>query len=86
MNELQVWTLIGVFSAAILGSLSFGFAAFRNEMKNSVASLRGELQAMRSELVTKMESGFQTVNGRMDHLDRDVQYLMRKEFGENPSN
>lgn len=73
MNELQVWTLIGVFAASIVGMLTIGFGSLRNEMRS-----------MRQELMTRMDSGFETVNSRIDHLDRDVAFLMRKEFGENP--
>ena len=74
LTEPQVWTLIGVFSAAIFGVLTIGFAALRSEMK-----------AMRNELLSKMESGFEAVNKRIDYLDRDVQYLMRREFGDSPN-
>lgn len=74
MNEPQIWTLIGVFSAAIFGVLTFGFAALRSEMK-----------ALRNELLTKMEAGFDAVEKRIDYLDRDVQYLMRREFGDSPN-
>ena len=74
LTEPQIWTLIGVFSAAVFGTLTFGFSALRNEMK-----------AMRAELLTKMEAGFESVNKRIDYLDRDVQYLMRREFGDSPN-
>ena len=74
MSEAQVWTLIGVFSAAIFGMLTVGFAA-----------LRAEMRALRNELTAKMDAGFDTVNKRIDYLDRDVQYLMRREFGDSPN-
>ena len=82
LDQVQVWTLIGVFSAAILGSLTFGFTSMRNEMR----SIRNEMVSMRQELITRMDSGFESMNSRIDHLDRDVAFLMRREFGENPSN
>lgn len=82
MTEPQVWTLIGVFAAAIFGVLTFGFSALRSELKNSISALRGELGSLRNEMTTRFES----MNHRFDNVDRDVQYLMRKEFGENPSN
>lgn len=78
LNEPQVWTLIGVFSAAIFGVLTFGFSALR-------AEIRSEMNSLRSELSTKMEAGFESVNKRIDYLDRDVQYLMRREFGDSPN-
>ena len=30
----------------------------------------------------KMDAGFDAINKRIDYLDRDVQFLMRKEFGD----
>lgn len=67
--------MIGIFATAIFGVLTFGFA-----------SVKGEMKSMRNELITRMDSGFSSLNTRIDHLDRDVAFLMRKEFGENPSN
>lgn len=74
LTEPQVWTLIGVFSVAIFGVLTFGFS-----------SLKGEMKSMRYELASKMDSGFENVHKRIDYLDRDVQYLMRREFGDSPN-
>lgn len=82
LDQLQVWALIGVFGAAVVGMFTIGFGSLRNEMR----SIRNEMQAMRNELITRMDAGFESVNSRIDYLDRDVQFLMRKEFGENPSN
>ena len=67
MNEPQVWTLIGVFSAAMVGILGLVYFS----IKNLGDSLRAEMAGFRNEMIT-----------RFDHLDRDVNFLMRKEFGE----
>lgn len=85
LTEPQVWTLIGVFAAAIIGVLTIGFAALRSEFRNSMNGLRGELLGEIHALSGRVESGFETVNQRIDYLDRDVQYLMRKEFGDSPN-
>jgi len=71
LNELQVWTLIGVFAAAIVGVLSLVYASFRNLSE----SLRSEMSSLRNELIARMDS-------RFDHLDRDVAFLMRKQQGD----
>lgn len=73
LTEPQVWTLIGVFSAAIFGMLTIGFASLRSEIRNTINSLRNE-----------MNTRFDAVEKRIDYLDRDVQYLMRREFGDSP--
>ncbi|MBK5239305.1 MAG: hypothetical protein JJE28_09400 [Actinomycetales bacterium] len=51
-----------------------------------LTSIRGQFAGMRAE----MSAGFAVVGSRidslgtrMDHLDRDVQLLMNREFGEN---
>ena len=85
MTESQVWTLIGVFSAAIFGVLTIGFAALRSELRNSINGLRGELLGEMSSLRSEMNERFDVVEKRIDYLDRDVQYLMRKEFGDSPN-
>ncbi len=59
MTEPQVWTLIGVFAAALFGMLTLVSTMF-------VRMIRAE---------------FQSVHRRLDHLDRDVQALMRHTFG-----
>jgi hypothetical protein len=64
LTEPQVWTLIGVFAAAIFGIQGIAISSFRREM-----------QSMRNELIARMDSGF-------NQLDRDVSFLMRKEFGD----
>jgi broad specificity polyphosphatase/5'/3'-nucleotidase SurE len=71
LTEPQVWTLIGVFAAAIFGIQGIAISSFRREM-----------QSIRNELVTRMESMETRIGVRLDQLDRDVQFLMRKEFGD----
>jgi len=85
LTEPQVWTLIGVFSAAIFGVLTIGFAALRSELRNSLNGLRGELVGEMNSLRSEMNARFDLVEKRIDYLDRDVRYLMRKEFGDSPN-
>lgn len=80
MNEPQVWTLIGVFAAIMVGVLSLVYASFRSlsgglrsEIRTEMTSIRTEMSSMRNELIARMDS-------RFDHLDRDVAFLMRKEL------
>jgi hypothetical protein len=47
------------------------------------AEMGAELRSLRSDLSSEMRSGFTVLGSRMDHLDRDVQLLMNREFGEN---
>ena len=81
LTEPQVWTLIGIFAAVMLGAFTLMLAVFRQ----SLVGLRGEMTSMRNELIARMDSGFDSVHRRIDHLDSDVQLLMRREFGDNRS-
>jgi hypothetical protein len=38
------------------------------------------MQSMRNEMLTKFDSMESRFDARFDQLDRDVQFLMRKEF------
>jgi hypothetical protein len=69
LTEPQVWTLIGVFGASIFGIQGIAISSFRREMQSIRNELKSEMSSMRNELITRMEQ-----------IDRDVQFLMRKEF------
>ncbi|MDQ0728068.1 hypothetical protein [Microbacterium sp. W4I20] len=88
MNEPQIWTLIGVFAAGMFGTITLmstmfvrmmqnGFDSVRTEFKSEFASVRTEF---RSELAS-VRTEIQAVNGRIDHLDRDLNAVYRHLFG-----
>ncbi len=81
LNEAQVWTIIGVLSAAVFGMITFGF----NMM---LRTMRAEIRAEVGGVTTEVRVGFAAVNARIDslerrfdHLDRDVDLLMKHTFG-----
>jgi len=69
LTEPQVWTLIGVFGASIFGIQGIAISSFRRQMQSIRNELKSEMSSMRNELIARMEQ-----------IDRDVQFLMRKEF------
>ena len=88
MNEPQIWTLIGVFAAGMFGTITLmstmfvrmmqnGFDSVREEFRSEFASVRTEF---RSEL-SSVRTEIQAVNGRIDHLDRDLNAVYRHLFG-----
>lgn len=134
LNEPQVWAVIGVFAAAMFGTLGLivplinrgtrdainglrgemigqieglraevrgeigginaQFAGLRHEMdslRGEMGSLRGEMGSLRGEMETlrgevsglraEMNSRFEAVGVQLTHLDRDVSFLMKREFG-----
>ena len=48
-------------------------------------ALFGMLGFLLTGLIRIMKAEFAVVNTRIDHLDRDIQFLMKREFGENRS-
>jgi hypothetical protein len=70
VTEPQVWTMIGVFTALMFGMLTIVSTLFVRVIRSEIGGLRGEMNAR-----------FDAVHARMDGLDRDVQLLMRREFG-----
>lgn len=66
MTEPQVWTLIGVFAAAMFGLLGIVSTLFVNTVRAEIRRLDGR---------------FDNLNTKVDNLDRDVQALMRHTFG-----
>ncbi|MBD3942128.1 hypothetical protein IF188_10505 [Microbacterium sp. NEAU-LLC] len=71
MNDPQVWTLIGVFTTIMLGGMTLMTTMINRATTSAIDGLRGEMNAR-----------FDTVNTKIEHLDRDVNLLMRRAWGE----
>jgi hypothetical protein len=74
MTEPQVWTLIGVFAAAMFGTIVIVATLFVNVVRSEMGSVRTELRSEIGGLRAEM-------NARIDNLDRDVQALVKHTFG-----
>ena len=59
------------------GEMVSGFSSIRSELRSEIGGLRAEMTA-RFEAV---DARFDTVNTKIEGLDRDVQLLMNREFG-----
>ena len=70
MNDAQIWTMIGAFTALMLGMMTIVSTLF-------IRVLRAEIGGLRSEV----NGRFDVMNTRMDELDRDVQALVKRTFG-----
>lgn len=80
MTEPQVWVLIGVFSTAIFGMMSWQAVWFNRTLTTSINSLR-EVMDVRFESV---ERQLENVERQITALDRDVSALTRHVFGTGP--
>jgi hypothetical protein len=70
MTEPQVWTLIGVFAAALFGVLTLMSTMFLRVIRAEIGGLRAEMGAE-----------FGRVHDKIDSLDRDVQALTKRIYG-----
>lgn len=78
MTEPQVWTLIGVFAAIMLGGMTLMTTLIMRSTTTAIEGLRGEMNAR----FDTVDVRFDAMNVRIDHLDRDVTALMRRAWGE----
>ncbi len=70
VTEPQVWAMIGVFATAFFAVITVVSTLF-------IRVLRSELGGLRAE----MNGRFERVEARLDHLDRDVNALVKHTFG-----
>jgi hypothetical protein len=92
MNDAQIWTMIGSFTALMFGMLTVVSTLFirvvrteigglRTEMNAQIGGLRGEMNAQIGGLRGEMNARFDAVNTRIDGLDRDMQAVIKRSFG-----
>jgi len=67
VNDTQTWTLIGGFFTLMVTMIGLTLRTVRAELRGEIGSLRAE-----------MSGRFDTVDTRMDHLDRDVQAVVTR--------
>lgn len=84
MNDAQIWTMIGAFTALMLGMLTVVSTLFIRVVRAEIGSLRSEMNG-RFEAVTSrfdvVDARFDAVNTRIEGIDRDVQALVKRTFG-----
>ena len=77
MNDAQIWAIIGVFTALMIGMLTVVSTLFTRVIRAEIGGLRGEMNARFEQMNTR----FEAIDHRMDGLDRDVRALITHEFG-----
>jgi hypothetical protein len=81
MNDAQIWTMIGAFTALMFGMLTVVSTLFVRVVRTEIGGLRGEMNAQIGGLRSEMNARFDAVNTRIDGLDRDVQAIVKRTFG-----
>lgn len=90
LNEPQIWTIIGVMGAGLFALLSLMSTMFTRVIRSEIGSVRTEIGSVRSEIDSVrteingvrivMNTRFDAVDKQIDHLNQDVQYLMKREM------
>ena len=90
MDTAQIWTMIGAFTALMLGTLTVISTMFVRILRSEIAGVRSEIGGLRGEMNGRFDAvnaRFETVNARIDGvnnridgLDRDVQALVKRTF------
>lgn len=75
LNEPQIWTIIGVMSAALIGMLTLSHTALVRVIRAEIGGVNARIDGVEKSLSARLDS----MNMRIDNLDRDVQFLMNKE-------
>lgn len=73
MNEPQVWVLIGVFAAVMVGGFTLTTTLMIYAMNSGFKAADARFEAV--------DAKFEKVYDKIDHLDRDVTAISRKAFG-----
>jgi hypothetical protein len=71
MNDPQIWALIGVFAAAVLGGFTVVITSLARVIRAEVGGLRAELRGEIGGVHARLDS----LEKRFDHLDHDVQSI-----------
>jgi len=74
LNDPQVWTLIGVFAAAVLGGMTLMTTQFSRVIRAEIGGLDAKLDAMGTR-IGAVESGLQRLEAKVDELDKEVTNL-----------
>ncbi len=72
MNDPQIWTLIAVFAAAMLGGFTLVITSLSRVIRAEVGGLRSEVRGDAAGLNAR----FDALERRIDHIDRDVQGII----------
>ncbi|SNT13664.1 hypothetical protein SAMN06309944_2206 [Micrococcales bacterium KH10] len=76
LNEPQVWTIIGVLAATLIGTITLVTQLTLRTITVQITSLRNEMISSRNETNTQ----FKAIDRRLDDLDRDIQGIVDKVF------
>lgn len=83
MNDPQIWTLLGLFAALMLGGMTLMTTLLMRTLTSAIEGVNGRIDGVQTRidgLAAEMNAKFETVYVKLEHLDRDVTALSRKVF------
>ncbi|MFT4029051.1 MAG: hypothetical protein QM675_04175 [Protaetiibacter sp.] len=83
LTDPQIWTLIGVFAAAMFGVLGLIVPLVNRNMAAGFAAVNTKIDSLEKVMNAKFEAvdaKFDAVYTKLDHLDRDVTAISKKVF------
>jgi uncharacterized membrane protein YciS (DUF1049 family) len=87
MNEPQVWTLIGVFAAAIFAMLGLVSGLFPQVVRAEIGRVGVQIEALDRKVDVRsdaLERRVERLERKVDDIDRDVQAISRRVFPDSP--
>jgi hypothetical protein len=89
VTEPQVWTLIGVFSAALLGMVTFSHThlvrVIRAEVDRIETKFDAKLDAVETKFGAKLDAVEARLSAKIDGLDKDITAINRHIRGDPPT-
>lgn len=106
VNDPQIWTLLAVFAAIMLGGMTLMTTLLIRSMNAAIEGVNGKFDGVHGRigglavqfdgldarfdavnaridgLAGEMRAQFDTVNVKLEYLDRDVTALSKKVFGD----
>lgn len=83
MTEPQIWTVIGVMSAAFFGMMAIVSTMFVRVLRSEIGAVRDVMVARFAVVDARfdaVESRFVSLEAKVDSLDRDVQGIIAREL------
>lgn len=83
LTDPQIWSLIGIFAAAMFGVLGLIIPLINRNLAAGFAAVNTKIDALEKIVNARFEAvevKFDAVNAKLDHLDRDVTALSKKVF------
>jgi len=80
MTEPQVWTLIGVFAAIMLGGLTLSTTLLGRVISAGFAAVDAKFDAVDAKF-DAVNSKLEVMNDKIERLDREVGGISRHLFG-----